>query len=283
MKKRVLVTGASGFIGCHTLPLLRERGYEVIPFSSKSCDLLREKIDLSEIAPSHLLHFAWNTAHGKLWDTEENLAWVKASIDLIKAFAEAGGERLVIAGTCAEYDWNASEFNEDASPAHPHTLYGSCKTALHLIAKAYAKQKGLSFAWGRVFNLYGPAEQPRRFVPAVIRGMLRNERVPCSHGNQIRDYLHVADVASAFVSLLDSSICGAVNIGSGEGVALRELVRLLGAEAVVDYGALTPPPLDPPVLVAEAKRLRQEAGWSPRYALADGLKEVRDWWRAQSE
>lgn len=294
--KKVLVTGASGFIGRHCLSLLRPRGFDVYAISSKpqssfdgiqwvQCDLLNNadiKGLVTAINPSHLLHFAWMTTPGKLWSSRDNLEWVKSSIDLIEAFALQGGKRAVFAGTCAEYDWSAAEFVEGKTPCLPRNVYGSSKLALHLLVDCLSKQLGFSQAWGRVFYLYGPHEHPHRFVPSVIRGLLQQIPVPCSHGRQIRDFMNVRDVADAFAALLDSEVQGIVNIGSGVGVSLKKVIETiterLGGHHLIQYDEMPVPQDDPPQLIANTKRLNDEVRWSPKYTLEEGINEAISWW-----
>ncbi|MBS0603529.1 MAG: NAD-dependent epimerase/dehydratase [Verrucomicrobia bacterium] len=298
--KKVLVTGATGFIGRHCISLLKMRGYEVYAISSKNTrsasndahwiqfDLLGSgsfKNLLTEINPSHLLHLAWVTEHGKFWRSRENLNWLKASIDLLQEFALQGGKRAVLSGTCAEYDWNAQEFIEGETACRPHTLYGSSKLSLCLILEALAKEMGFSQAWGRIFYLYGPHEHPNRFVPSVIRGLLQKTPIPCSHGRQIRDFLHVQDVADAFVAILDSDAQGVINIGSGVGVSLKEVIHKiterLGGKEMVQLGVLPVPSNDPASLIPNTTRLREEIFWTPRFSLEEGLNNALGWWKGE--
>jgi nucleoside-diphosphate-sugar epimerase len=149
--------------------------------------------------------------------------------------------------------------------------------------EAAAAGLNLSAAWGRIFFLYGPHEHPARLVPHVIRGLLRREPVACTEGTQIRDYLYVRDVASAFVSLLDSDVTGAVNISSGQSLEVREIIyqiadQLDGRE-LVRLGALPAAGDEPPLLVGDTLRLKREVGWTPGYSLSDGLAETIQWWR----
>jgi nucleoside-diphosphate-sugar epimerase len=294
--KRVLVTGARGFIGRHCLPFLEKRGFEICAVSSKehpSADSVRwiqfdllahsPKELLAQIRPTHLLHLAWNVTPGQFWTSPENFKWVKSSIDLLEAFALQGGKRVVVAGTCAEYDWRASEFSEDKTPCIPDTLYGSCKLSLNLMLGALAKQMGFSQAWGRIFYLYGPHEYPERLIPSVIWKLLHQEPVPCSHGNQIKDFLYVEDVASAFAALLDSEIQGNVNIGSGRGVSVKQVIekvaeQLQGRERV-QFGAIPSLLKEPAELIADTKRLSEELQWNPRYSLEEGLCQTISWWK----
>ncbi len=307
-ERRVLVTGAGGFIGRHAIAALLARGYEVHAVGRTSApgveqlqadgvrwhagDLLgataAEEL-MGEIAPTHLLHFAWYAEPGRFWSSPENVRWLEASLRVLRAFAAAGGgRRAVLAGTCAEYDWATAgatgRLLEGVTPLAPATLYGHCKQALREVVESlYALPDSPSLAWGRIFFLYGPDEHPARLVASVIGALLRGEVAPCSHGLQERDFLHVADVAAAFVALLDSPVRGAVNIGSGESVTIAELVGLVGRECgspeLVRLGALPARPGEPHALVADVTRLREEVGFAAARTLEEGVRETVAWWR----
>jgi nucleoside-diphosphate-sugar epimerase len=291
---RVLVTGATGFVGRHALAPLAERGFEVHAVARRrgtdrlatwhELDLLRDDPVplLARLRPTHLLHLAWNVEPPDYWRSPENLRWVEASLRLLRAFSGAGGSRAVAAGTCAEYDWSAGLCDEAETPLAPATLYGTAKDALRRLASAYAREAGLSLAWGRIFFCYGPDEHPSRLVASVARALARGEEAPCSEGRQLRDFLHVADVAAAFVALVGSELEGPANVGSGVGVPVREVVARLAAAAgrpdLVRVGVLPPRPDEAPVVVAGLRR-RAELGWTPRIDLDEGLAETLAWWR----
>ncbi|CAO3383398.1 NAD-dependent epimerase/dehydratase family protein [Azospirillum argentinense] len=297
--RRVLVTGGGGFIGRHALPELVARGWEVhaagrspLPADAAAgvvfhaCDLLAEGDAtrlVEAVRPTHLLHLAWNAIPGKFWTAPDNLDWVAASLRLYRAFAACGGRRAVLAGTCAEYDWSHAELSEAATPLAPHTLYGKAKNAFRTLAEETAGTFGVEVAWGRIFFLYGPHESPSRLVPDVITSLLKAEPALCSHGRQERDFMHVADVAGAFVALLNSDHTGPVNIASGTALPLSAVVdtiaRLVGRPDLVRLGARPAPAGDPPRLAADVHVLRDRIGFRPRFDLESGLKETVEWWR----
>ena len=297
--KRVLVTGGRGFIGRHCLPRLAAAGYEIHAVTTRAIAESRQGLEwhradlfdmpgmrtlVRKVSPSHLLHLAWVTDPGRYWTSPENLRWVAASLELLHAFRETGGSRAVAAGTCAEYDWNSGVCSEMNTPIAPTTLYGVSKQALGAILASFAAQTGLSAAWGRVFFSYGPGEHPAKLVASVVTALLAGKPAPCSSGAQQRDFIHVEDAASAFVALLDSTVTGPVNIGSGNAVAVRAVVLaiadLLGRRDLVRLGAL-PATAEPPLVVADTQRLFREVCWRPRFDLDSGLDDTIHWWKTQ--
>ena len=290
--KRVLVTGGSGFIGSKAVPLLAEAGFDVhllgrtvptqpIPnVTTHRCDVLADPFEpvVRDIAPSHLLHLAWYAEPGRFWTAPENLAWVAASLRLAYVFARCGGRRLVGAGSCAEYDWSEPHLDERRTPLRPATLYGEAKASTFRLLEKAAPVLGLSFAWGRVFFPFGPDERPDRLLSGLFDGISAGRAVELSTGTQERDFIHVEDVAAAFVRLLDSDVEGAVNIASGETVAVRDLAqraaRLAGGESLLRFGARPLQEGEPAVMTAATERLRGELGFAPRFTLDAGLEDM---------
>ncbi|MCI0400602.1 MAG: NAD(P)-dependent oxidoreductase [Gammaproteobacteria bacterium] len=300
--KRVLVTGATGFVGRHSLSALLARNYEVHAVTSKAIgqqypnvqwhcgnllDSSQTKDLLGAVRPSHLLHFAWYAEPGKYWHSPENFRWVSASLDLVQTFHKHGGWRAVLAGSCAEYSWSREICDEQATPVRPSSVYGICKHALQVLLAAYSGATGLSSAWGRIFYVYGPYEKPQRLVPSVARALLRGEPAACTHGEQECDFMHVRDVADAFCALLDSDISGPINVASGVPVKVKDfavaLAERVGRRDLLRFGAIAPSPNDPPRLVADVSRLANEVGWRPAISLADGISEVLNWWKGDCE
>lgn len=290
-----MLTGATGFIGRPTLTALSEAGHEVHAVARQhppdsagaiwhQADLLAGCDVVREFEPEILVHLAWYAEHGKYWTSQENVRWVEASLALLRAFAGSGGRRAVIAGTCAEYEWSRDVYPENA-PVGPATLYGAAKHGLHVVASAFSEQAGIDLAWGRLFFLYGPHEAPERFVPSLVLPLLRGEPAQMTEGTQRRDFLHVADAGTAFAALADSSLTGAVNVASGEALALRDLARRIavatGRPELLRIGTLPTRAGEPPGLVADVSRLHAELAWSPRISLDEGVDATIAWWLEQ--
>lgn len=296
--KKVLLTGGSGFIGRNTVSELLSKDYEVhvadialisgLPTEATlhECNLFdfqQQKSLLQKIKPTHLLHFAWYAVPCKFWSSIENMRWVQASLELLHNFAKEGGRRVVFAGTCAEYDWSGGLCSETSTSLIPKTFYGICKNSLQQIYTSFCRENEISGAWGRVFFLYGPYENPDRLVPYVIRALLEDRQALCTHGRQIRDFMHVSDVASAFVALLNSDIPGPVNIASGQAVELKEILEMIASKIrkpeLLKLGALPFSENEPFILKADVQRLQKEVGWNPLFSLDKGLDSTIEWWK----
>jgi len=286
----VLLTGATGLIGRQTVAPLLARGYQVLAASRSgravggaepvALDCLERASVAAGLArhrPTHLVHLAWADALADRWTSPANLTWVGASLDLMAAFAAAGGKRAVMVGSCAEYDWSRAADGpmDEVTPLRPASPYGAAKAATSLAALAGAKGLGLSLAWARPFFCYGAGEPEGRLAGDLVRGLSAGRTVECTDGLQRRDFLQTEDLGAALAALLASDVTGPVNIGAGQAIAVRDLIlAIAGAMGRADHvrlGARARPHDDPPLIAADVTRLRAEVGFRPRHDLVSGV------------
>ena len=298
-RPKVLVTGARGFIGLHVVAALARRGAEAVALVRPGADV-RPLADtrvveadyrdpdavtaaIRETGPGTLVHSAWSLAPGSdyLHDAA-NLDELGSSLRLFRLAGREGCSRVVGIGTCLEYEESDAPTDE-CTALRPRTVYGAAKAALFLTAQAWAQSVGVSFGWPRLYYPFGPGEAPFRLVPAVVNSLLRGERVQTTAGHQRRSFLFVEDVADAIAAITLSDAEGAFNVGSGDVLAVRELVErlagVLGRSDLLDIGALPSRPGDPDVLWPDTTRI-MSLGWSPARTLDEALEETIAWWQA---
>ncbi len=300
---RVFVTGASGFIGSHVTRILVQAGCEVAILAvpgdtiwrlqdiADKLQILRGRLDdlpswegsLREFRPDACIHLAWYTEPGKYLNSPENTRSMWNSLQLLEALGRVQCRQVVMVGTCAEYDSRIGHFTED-SPTRPESLYAATKLSTCLIASHVAARAGINFAWARLFSLYGPYEDERRLIPALTAALLREASFKATAGEQVRDYLHVEDVASALWLITRACQVGIVNIASGIPVTIRELMgtaeEICGRKGLVEFGALPYRDWEPMCIYGDNQKLNR-IGWSARYTLREGLAQTVEWWRQQ--
>ena len=295
----LLITGGSGFLGRNLIDLLSAEGVGDAHASARkplagvngvswhAADLLvpgecRRLIEA--IRPRTIIHLAWCATPGVFWSSPENARWLERTQELAQAAADLGVRRLVVAGTCAEYDWTADdELIENVTPFRPATLYGQAKNATRIALDGIASATGLSIAWLRVFWTCGAHEHPARLVPAVIRGLASGEDVPLTEGTQAIDMVSARDLARAFLAAARSDARGSFDLASGHAVSVRaiceRIAMLMGGRERLTFGARPTPPGTPDVVVGRAKRLQAATDWRAELDLDAMLQVAVDWWR----
>ena len=293
---RVFVTGASGFIGAAVMRLLLEQGVETAALvsSGKPLDRLRDldgqfvriegrladipvlRPQLTAFQPEACIHLAWYAEPGKYLYAPENVPILQQSLDLLQTLIEIGCQQFVGVGTCAEYDTDIGFLREDG-PTNPATIYAACKLSMCLIGQHMADAAGVKFAWWRLFYLYGEREDSRRLVPALIQSLQQGKPFNATAGEQVRDYLHVTDVASALIALVQQNANGIYNIASGIPITMRQLMEnieeIVGEKDLIHFGAIPYRQWEPMFICGDNHKLKS-LGWSPRYTLHEGLEQV---------
>ena len=290
---RVLITGASGFIGTHCLRRLRtetceihavnragqgEGGDRVKWHAADLRDPVQAEALVATIRPTHLLHAAWVATPRVYSSSPENVDWLKASIALAWAFGKCGGTRFVGVGSSAEYEPGDGPCIEDETPVRPATIYGKCKAACWFGVQAAAQYHKFSAAWGRLFLVYGPGDPAQRLIPTVLASFREKKLIPMTHGAQLRDFVYAPDAADLLVRLLLSEAIGAFNVGTGNASTVRSVVSYLaertGNSGLLQFGALEASEVDAAFLVANMAKVSEQLRWTARTDIWTGLDAV---------
>lgn len=297
---KVFVTGASGFVGSHIVRALANAGHTVLALTSPGNNLwrikdirphfeivqgrlednLNIKYVLREWKPETCVHLAWYAVPGKYLNSLENLNSLQGSLSLLQILSECGCRQFIGAGTCAEYKMK-SEILVETDITKAESLYAASKLSFQVLAEQICTQTGMKFAWGRIFYPYGPQEDARRLIPSAITKLLKNEVFLASPGEQVRDYLHVTDVASAFLLLAEKQALGTYNICSAKPIAVKSLLNMIGElmerTDLLVHGSLPYREWEPMFISGNNNKLKA-IGWKLKHNLQDGLKQTISWW-----
>lgn len=294
--KRVLVTGASGFIGHRLLRRLADEGQEqLFAVTSRAGGMeapegvLVERLDLLDAAavkslierirPDACVHLAWDQGDGYRGSCS-NYRWLAASIQLFTEFEQAGGRQFLFAGSSAEYEDRAGSMAETPR-VQPMSLYGRCKkSASELFLSSGC---GTLVQVARCFTVYGPGDTHRfGAIPAAVCTLLRGGTFSCRSPRTIRDYIYIDDAVEAVLRLLRSDYRGAVNIGSGIPRSMREVFLEIGGQLnCLERISFNGEAGRETMLVSDNAVLQHELGFVPQTDFSEGIARTIAYWRTQ--
>lgn len=308
--QRVLVTGASGFIGSHVVRRLVAEGAEVHALTSGVSSVypprlmdVRRDIRLHEAnlmdrsamdslvrasRPQLVLHLGAYTHVGKSWQRIDECIQVnvQGTVNLLLALEATGYERFVYTGTSEIYGDVPVPFHED-SPVNPISPYSVAKYAGERYCRMFFHGYGWPVVMVRPFNAYGPWQSPDRVIPEIIGRALRGEPLRMTQGTQTREFNYVEDLADGFVRLATApGIEGELfNLGCGQEVSMRDLatmvLRLMGDPVAPQFGALPERPTEIRRMVSDSTKALSTLGWKPSVLLEEGLSRTIAWYEQE--
>ena len=272
MNQRILLTGATGFVGRQVLRQLATQGNKltiivrdgkqstfndnpVIETIISTTDLFAETVDWWANALQGIdtvIHAAWYAEPGQYLQSSKNLDCLQGTLNMAKGAAQAGVRRFVGIGTCFEYNLSHGMLSIE-TPLKPLTPYAGAKVAAYMALSQWLPAQAVEFVWCRLFYLYGEGEDARRLVPYLRAKLAAGEPAELTSGNQIRDFIDVSEAGRLIVDAGLGTAQGAINICSGIPITVRQLAETIaddyGRRDLLKFGTRPDNLIDPPCVV----------------------------------
>lgn len=306
---RIFLTGASGFVGSYLLRLLLDNNHAVQILLRPTSDVWRiqdvlchnnleinygslddpKSYDdsLKIFKPSSIIHLAWQGVGNKNRNDYEQIVNIQHAQELAKLAIDLEVNTFIGLGSQAEYG-PCSNIIDESQACLPTTCYGIAKLATSLMLSDLFKKASIRFAWLRLFSSYGPKDDDSWLIPYLINSFLENNPPKLTGCEQLWDYIHIKDVASAIYAVLASTRAGGMfNLGSGHAYRLIDIVKYienkLQAKTPAQIGAIEYRPDQVMHLEADIGRLHQLTAWQPEQELYAGLDETIQWYSSKNK
>lgn len=306
MSKRILITGASGFIGAnlarralrdgHEVHLLLRPGYRTWRLDEIASHLHLHEADLADgstvrdavhrIRPDWVFHLAAYGAYPSQQDVERMTSTnLPGCVALLDACVETGVGAFLNAGSSSEYGFKDHAPDEDDA-LEPNSLYAITKAAATHYCRLKGRESGVNAVTVRLYSVYGPYEDPGRLIPSLIVHGLNGRLPPLVSSEIARDFIYVDDAVDAMIRIATSTVppgsiynvCSGVQLNLGE--VVRTATQLMGVNAKPVWSSMKERSWDTDVWVGTGARLERELGWRASTSFAEGLRQTVDWFRA---
>lgn len=290
---KILLTGSTGFIGSafleralaagHSFALLIPPGEELLRPMGTS-DRLRlfpgtlaeaPWLEIAKFGPEVCVHAAWITTPGVYLESPENDRFLEWSRAFFEQFYRHGGAWALGLGTCIEYASTSGPRSEAHTPIEPASRYARSKNSLRVALEEIAARHGRPAAWARIFYPYGPGEHPSRLGSQIVLQLLRNQSVTLRTPDAAKDYIYISDLARAILTVVERRFAGAINLGTGQGVTVRQfaeqIAACLGKTGLIHCLSGHRDPAGD--VIAAAARIRG-LGWEPQVGLGEGIAQL---------
>lgn len=289
--KKILITGATGFLGSHLLPTLIKKGYDIIVLKRSFSNIWRiqdlfyqiksydiDKVSIKKIFDENeiggIIHLA--TDYGRK-NNNDIIQMSKANIELPGKLLDLGCKYGSIFFINTHTFWNSK-----------YSLYSAMKNSFIEIAKYFSANFKVKFINMKLEHIYGENDDNSKFIPFAIKNILEGKEIRLTKGEQKRDFVYVKDVVNAYIKVLNN--LEKINdkfiefeIGTGSSISLHEFVREIEQEinkkANIKWGEIPYKKNEIFDSKADIKKAKKYLEWSPKYDISDGLKKTIDWYK----
>ncbi len=318
MGKKVLVTGADGFIGSHLTELLLERGYEVKAFTFYNSfntwgwldTLTQDKLAEIEIFSGDIrdpngvreamkgvdvvFHLAALIAIPFSYHSPDSYVDtnIKGTLNVLQAARELGTERIMVTSTSEVYGTAQYVPIDEKHPFQGQSPYSATKIGADRLAESFYRSFQLPITIVRPFNTYGPRQSARAVIPTIITQLLAGkEEIKLGSLTPTRDFNYVKDTAAGFVAIAESdmTVGEEINIATQEEISIGELAQeIIGqinpqARIVCDEQRLRPEKSEVNRLLGSNEKIKKLTGWQPKYSFTQGIEETIGWIRGNMD
>lgn len=300
--KKVIVTGANGFLGSRLCAYLFRNGAEVYSLVQEGCDTAHVKgniipFNLNDPAEARaylpadsdaLYHFAWagvSTTYKNDFDMQS--ANIAASLQCLRLAQDVGAKKIIFPGSVSEYAYVDGPVNENSAPS-PADMYSACKVSVHMVCDVYSRQNRLPFIWALLPSIYGPGREDNNMITYAIKELLQGGKPSFTKLEQQWDYLYIDDAVKALALVGEKGREGrAYTLGSGEAMPLSAYVYAIrdaiNPELSLGIGEIPYKTQQIDNSVVDISLLRKDTGFVPDYTFEEGIGKTIDYFRERQE
>lgn len=297
--EKMLLTGASGFLGRNFMECLDKSKYEVFAvgrncpqyldkehfFTHDLKDYERVLGYIREVCPDILVLLAWDVSTQSYWESFENCLWADVCIRMAQMFLDCGGRQILFAGTSASYDYGRGWLKEQPGYEQPSSLYGISKRYASQALQKLAKRHDAVYCEARLFAIYGKYEKMARLVPLTAWRLSHNEKIINECGELLRDYIYIEDAVRAIHLLIREKASGVYNVSSGRPVSIGQIIMQIAGELdrreLIEFQN-NDEEEEYPLIVGDNAKLRG-LGFVCVHSLESGIAHALEWMKKEGK